>query len=145
MKDWPEGLKHTRQREEVFALLQSADRPMRALDIYESLRGSGCASMSTVYRVLDAFEKAAQVEKFYLPDDDNAYYKKKEQVHCHYATCLICHRQIPLKGCPVTAVELTEELPDEEFTVVGHRLEIYGYCRECRKKLNGGHSDSVIE
>lgn len=132
--DWPKGLKRTRQRELVCDLLSKSDRPLRAIDIFETLRSTECISMSTVYRILDAFEKVNFVDKLYIPEDDNAFYKLHSAGHHHYATCLMCHRQIPLDGCPVENLKLNEELPN--FTITGHRLEIYGYCRDCLQKLN---------
>lgn len=132
--EWPKGLKKTHQRELVCDLLEKTDRPLRAIDIFETLRTTESISMSTVYRILDAFEKEKMVEKLYIPEDDNAFYKIRNEGHHHYATCLMCHRQILLQGCPVESLQLNKEMP--EFTITGHRLEIYGYCRECLQKLN---------
>ena len=134
--DWPKDLKHTRQREKVWNLLEQVNRPLRAIDIFEEVRVDECIIISTVYRILDAFEEHGMVEKIRFPEDDTAFYKIRTDEHRHYATCLLCHRQIPLDGCPVERLELKQDL--KEFTITGHRLEIYGYCADCRKKLNRG-------
>lgn len=134
---WPAGLKHTRQREQVRDILLAADRPLRAADIYEQWRTAGNqVSLSTIYRILEAFEKAGTVERSMMPGDETAFYKWREAdgEHRHYATCLICHRQIPLEGCPIGEMKLPTETPG--FTITGHRIELFGYCEECGRKQN---------
>lgn len=127
-KEWPAGLKHTRQRAEVMEVLEGADRPMTAAEL--SSRCS-CTSMSTVYRILESLEKYDLAEKTDIPGSDMAYYKLSSGTHAHYATCLGCRRQIPLSFCPIEELKFAD---NEEFIITGHRLEIYGYCRECAKK-----------
>ncbi|MFR6370145.1 MAG: hypothetical protein ACLUUD_01125 [Phascolarctobacterium succinatutens] len=43
------------------------------------------------------------------------------------------HRIVEVDHCPITDFE--EQLADKtEFAIVGHNLEWYGYCPECRKQ-----------
>lgn len=129
-KNWPSGLKHTRQRGQVMELLEKAEKPLSAVDIAKE---AGAISLSTVYRILDSFEDCHLVEKITLPSCDTAFYKLSSGTHTHYATCLSCHKQIPLSFCPIEELKLVED--NEEFTITGHKLELYGYCRECREKM----------
>jgi len=124
---WPKGLKRTHQREEVLQCLDAADRPLTAAELKEHCEKT---NLSTVYRILESFERVNMVEKSFLPDSDTAYYKRTANCHTHYATCLICHRQIPLEGCPVELLRLADQTPG--FTITGHKLELYGYCSKCR-------------
>lgn len=125
---WPEGLKHTRQREEVCNVLLSADTPLSAGDIYDRIDKSCRIPISTIYRILEAFETGSLVEKTSIPGTETAFYKLCSEQHQHFATCLLCHRQIPLKGCPVAQLEIPAS---DDFIVTGHKVELYGYCKEC--------------
>ena len=89
--DWPKDLKHTRQREKVWNLLEQVNRPLRAIDIFEEVRVDECISISTVYRILDAFEEHGMVEKIRFPEDDTAFYKIRTDEHRHYATLSLIH------------------------------------------------------
>lgn len=130
---WPLGLKRTRQREDVFRVLTRAREPLTAVEIYRQVMqdtpDSGYA-MSTIYRTLSTFVERELVEKTILMGEDMAVYEWKREQHTHYAVCLICRRRIPLAHCPMEQLPVHVEL--EEFTVTGHKLELYGYCRECQ-------------
>lgn len=125
-------LKKTKQRERVFRILTEADGPVSAADIYQKLlrQEEGCAcAISTVYRILQAFEEKHLVSRTTLPDSDTAVYEWKQESHCHYAVCLKCHKRIPLKECPFHS----EFGMEETFQVTGHKVEVYGYCGSCRE------------
>ena len=131
---WPIGLKRTRQREDVFRVLTRAREPLSTVEVYRRVMAdtpdSGYA-MSTIYRTLSTFVERELVEKTTLMGEDMAVYEWKREQHTHYAVCLICRRRIPLTRCPME--QLPIHMDPEEFTVTGHKLELYGYCRECQK------------
>ena len=53
--------------------------------------------------------------------------------HRHHLICLRCHRVIEVEHCPMADFE--EKLAEQtDFSIVGHNLEWYGYCPECRKQ-----------
>ncbi len=135
-RHWPEGIKKTRQRVDIYRVLYSAKEPMSAAEIFNALNGTGSDEMyafSTVYRNLLAFEKAGLLVKNNLSTEDNALYELKKETHRHYAVCLKCHKKIPISTCPLhhIAGDIARTLPG--FEVTGHQLEIYGYCPDCRE------------
>lgn len=130
-----QGLKKTRQRERVYEILTQAHHPMSVSDIYqEILRQDGCCgyAVSTVYRVLQAFEAKELVSRTTLPGTDTSVYEWNEGTHCHYAICLKCHKRIPLRECPIRQMDLQDER--ETFQITGHKVEVYGYCSGCVEK-----------
>lgn len=131
---WPKGLKNTQQRREVFDILTRTNKPLSALEIFESWQQEADKniSISTVYRILSAFEEYGMISKTALPDSDTYIYKLIGERHEHYATCLKCHRQVPIETCPFESGSLHSDCADDNFTVTGHKLEIYGYCKECK-------------
>jgi len=135
-KKWPEGIKKTRQRLEIFKILNDSEVPLSASDIFKKItidNPNENYAFSTVYRSLQAFENADMVTKTILSTDDNALYELKTHKHRHYAICLKCHKKFPLKGCPIIDVRhmLGNDLSD--FEITGHQIEIYGYCGECKE------------
>ncbi len=133
--EFPRGLKWTRQRKRVYEILSQAAEPLNAAQIYQlAQKGEGGAEYapSTIYRILAVFEEKGLVEKTVWTRDGAAAYSLIRENHTHYAVCLECHRRIPLSHCPFAHISLEKDTGD--FTVTGHRLELYGYCSECREK-----------
>ncbi len=132
---YPKGIKWTRQRACVYEVLKSAEEPLSAIQIYRRVlkRDTEAAyAVSTIYRILAAFEEKSMVHKDTRLDDGNVVYELNRGEHVHYAVCLECHKRVPLKSCPF--VRLHPEAEPREFTVTGHKLELYGYCSNCREK-----------
>ncbi len=132
---YPEGLKWTKQRKKVYGVLREAREPLNAAQIYSLVEKEAEGeeyALSTIYRILAAFEDNGLVEKTSWLGDGTVVYSLKRGEHTHYAVCLECHRRIPLHSCPFAGLHLEKDAAD--FTVTGHKLEVYGYCRECRKK-----------
>lgn len=132
---YPQGIKWTRQRKNVYAVLQEATEPLTAVQIYhlsEKLAEGGEYALSTIYRILAAFEEKGLVSKTAWMGDGTVVYELDRGEHTHYAVCLECHKRIALQSCPFAHIHLDRET--DGFTVTGHKLELYGYCRDCRKE-----------
>lgn len=131
---YPQGIKWTKQRKKVYQVLWKADEPLNATQIYnlveQEAEGEEYA-LSTIYRILAAFEENELVEKTTWMGDGTVVYALNRGEHTHYAVCLECHRRIPLSSCPFAHIHLEKET--EDFVVTGHKLELYGYCKECRR------------
>lgn len=131
-REYPAGLKWTRQRKKVFEILRDSPEPLSADQIYRLTKDEETGenyALSTIYRILAAFEEKSLAEKTIWPGDGTVLYSLVRGGHTHYAVCLGCHRRIPLQGCPIVRMNLGGT---EDFAVTGHKLELYGYCVECR-------------
>lgn len=132
---YPQGIKWTKQRKNVYAVLQEATEPLTAVQIYhlsEKLAEGGEYALSTIYRILAAFEEKGLVSKTTWMGDGTVVYELNRGEHTHYAVCLECHKRIALQSCPFAHIHLDQET--DGFTVSGHKLELYGYCKDCRKE-----------
>ncbi len=119
------GIKRTGQREAVLEVISTSNLPMTAEDIFKKTSG---ISLATVYRALEVFCRGGVVSKISVGDDERRYYEMASEKHRHYAVCLECHRMEYIDFCPVKDIRLGD------FHVTGHRLELYGYCKECSQK-----------
>lgn len=133
-QEYPSGIKWTKQRKSVYEILKEAREPVSAVQIYQQMirrEGQVPYAVSTVYRILSTFEQNGFVTKDTRSEDGNAVYELDRGEHTHYAVCLECHKRIPLKNCPFAHMHLDADTV--EFTVTGHKLELYGYCKDCGK------------
>ena len=135
--EYPEGLKWTKQRKCVYRVLKEAKEPLNAIQIYnlaEKQADGEDYAVSTIYRILAAFEEKGLVEKTTWMGDGTVVYELKREEHTHYAVCLECHKRIPLQKCPFAHLHLEKENGD--FTITSHKLELYGYCKDCKTAEN---------
>ena len=121
------GLKNTRKRCVIVEVLLNADTPMCAEDIYNAVCSENM-SLSTVYRTLELLCECSVVKKENILDGDKMFYELADGKHHHYAVCLRCGKLIHVDVCPVHNANV------REFTVTGHKLELYGYCKDCAKQ-----------
>jgi Fur family ferric uptake transcriptional regulator len=128
--NWPAGIKKTRQRESVLSVLEHSEKPLSATDIYSKMKKGGDAVwLSTVYRVLELFVKKGVVIKTNVMNNEMAVYELNRFKHKHYAVCMNCHKMITMDNCPME--KFIPKLEDDDFHVLGHNLEVFGFCRDC--------------
>ena len=126
-----EGMKSTRHRNAILLFLEQSEQPITAEELYISLREKTASiNLSTVYRTLDIFVSKNLVLKSTM-DDGKARYELNHHEHKHHLFCVGCHKVISIEDCPMG--ELQEILKKKiDFDVTGHKLEIYGYCHNCK-------------
>ncbi|MFV0400483.1 MAG: Fur family transcriptional regulator [Oscillospiraceae bacterium] len=133
--NWPEGLKKTKPRRQVMAQLEQAEHPLGAQEIESRLAAAGTSMwLSTVYRVLEDFVEHGLVRRVELMERGVAAYELAGEEHRHYAVCLSCHGVTPLECCPL---EHAATQVGEGFQVMGHQVQMYGYCADCCRKRSG--------
>lgn len=131
---YPQGLKWTKQRKHVYEVLLAASEPLSAVQIYNRVErscGEDTYALSTIYRILTSFEEKNLINKTNWMGEGTVVYELNRGGHTHYAVCLECHKRIPLQSCPFAHVHMEEDAGD--FTVTGHKLELYGYCKDCKE------------
>ncbi len=128
------GLKRTQSRLAVLQILLEQREVLTADDIYETLRKQGALmNFSTVYRILELFTEKKLTEKIILPQSRKAGFLLYTLSHTHHLICLSCHKVVNIDDCPLHGFE--EDLAQKtHFEIVGHYLELYGYCADCQKK-----------
>ena len=127
-----EGVKSTKHRNAILGILERSEIPLTAEEIFLSLKDKHASIwLSTVYRTLELLTIKNLVVKTTIMGDDKALYELNHNEHKHHVICIGCHKMISFLDCPVEEFEKTlKERID--FNVTGHRLEIYGYCQECK-------------
>lgn len=135
-------LKVTKHRIDIMELLIKAASPLSADAIFQSLTANHQSiDLSTVYRILETLEEKRLVIKVVFENDTKTLYEFNHQIHHHFLICLNCNQIMTVKSCPIEAYEEHVSIQNN-FQVVGHKLEFYGYCEACQKK---GNSESEPE
>jgi Fur family transcriptional regulator, ferric uptake regulator len=122
---------NTKARKGVMDILKNQSKPISAKDILKELYNQDITvCLSTVYRILSKFEEEKILVKSYLKDSNNKFFELVNDEHKHYAICLMCDNMAGISVCPVNSIKgnIKESL---SFEVTGHKLEIYGYCKDC--------------
>lgn len=128
------GIRLTKLRKMIFALLLQANAPVKAYDLIEKMRETGkVITPTTTYRILDFLLSEKLIHKVHTL---NAYVScSVEHQHEHSSLMVICSQ-----------CETTEEIDDTELTdTICHRLnnlgvslkdnciEIQGVCKKCQE------------
>lgn len=130
----PEGYKTTKQRKAIVQLLEENITPLHAEEIYLKLKEKGIdLSLSTVYRNLDMLQKQGIVVKAYMLNEDKARFGLASKKN--YLVCQNCKKIVIIDNCPFE--KFKEELIEVHgFDILGHSIEVYGICPECKGKLS---------
>lgn len=126
------GLKATKGRLEVLKILKEAARPMSAAQVFHELPKDACASLSTVYRILNQLTEA-DILQASLQQDECTYYEYRNEEHRHYIVCSRCGKLSPIDDCPLDALD-EHILRSTGYAITGHRFQLEGICPDCLKK-----------
>jgi Fur family zinc uptake transcriptional regulator len=125
------GYKYTGKRETMVELFNREDRYLTAKEVMEAMQHEYPGlSVDTVYRNLSLFEELGIVEATEWEGERRYRFHCGSGDHHHHLICKLCGRTKPLHVCPMNAV-LGEP---SDFTITGHKFEIYGYCSECEER-----------
>lgn len=124
------GLRSTRQRVAVAAMLESTTQFCSAQDVHDELRRRGeSVSLTTVYRTLQGLADAGEVDTLRTDSGESVYRRCSAQRH-HHLVCRGCRRTVEVEG---PAVESWAERVAAEhgFRDVCHTVEVFGTCADC--------------
>lgn len=140
--------RNTRQKSMILEYLKDRqDTHVRAEDIIHDLNdGEERVGKTTVYRVLKSLETEGKIRKYTLSEKSPACYQfsggHPECRHHYHLMCSECGKLIHFESDGMR--QLAEEMMSrEDFAVDESKTVFYGYCGECRRKMqNGGeHED----
>jgi len=124
------GRRMTAQRRAILEAMATLGCAQDAEAIYaRARRAHPRLGLVTVYRTLDAFVADGLAQPVFLGDGRVRYDLAQEGAHHHHLVCLTCGRVERVDEC---------HLPPPRrlggFRVTGHRLELFGYCPDCRQQ-----------
>ncbi len=125
------GTHLTRQRDAVFDYLSGVEHHPTAEDIFLAVRQKlPRLSLATVYKNLEGLVQCGAISKLTYGDAAARYDIRTD--HHYHTRCLACGKIWDLDA-PAGARQLERIKPQPGFEVTDYRLELVGYCRECRR------------
>ena len=126
----PIGVRATRQRSAISALLEESKGFRSAQDLHAELRERGNSiGLTTVYRTLQSMADAGAVDTL-RTDSGELVFRKCSDSHHHHLVCRGCGYTVEVEG-PAVERWATETGADHGFTEVEHTVELFGRCVEC--------------
>lgn len=127
------GYRITKQRMVILDVLRNTAIHPTVEEIYNMVKLQlPNISLGTVYRTLGTLKEIGQIQKLVSGKSFSRY---DGNVGAHYhAICLDCSKVLDIDGPPLSNVE-ERFSSGKGFKIVGHKLEFYGYCKDCSLKL----------
>ncbi len=127
------GYKITPQRRAIIKALMDLEKMPTAKEIYTEVKlGFPDISLDTVYRNLYILVDTGVVAQLNLRFKDSSRFEISTESHHHHLVCLKCGEAVCLETCPFEHDSIVEDKLNN-YQVVGHAFEIYGYCPKCQK------------
>jgi Fur family peroxide stress response transcriptional regulator len=89
-------------------------------------------SLNTVYATLETLERVGQILRLKGPEG-SLLYEATLPSHHHFH-CFSCGRVLDIQDSALDEIPLPPTTPGQ-FTVTRRRVEFYGYCPRCRRRL----------
>lgn len=127
------GMKMTPARKNMVTVFRAAkNKLLDARQVYDLIKNTNPRiNFSTVYRNLEMLVQNGIIEKINL-EGKAVFALYAKQYHRHHMICTSCRKFMPLPFCPLTELENSLKKELNGFLPVEHKVEIYGYCAECR-------------
>lgn len=129
-----QGLKSTRQRDEILGIFISENRHLSAEELYLLVKkANSTIGYATVYRTLKLLAQAGMAEERRFEDGITRYEYRGTNRHHDHLICTKCGKIVEFEN------ERIEQLQQDvarknRFQVQTHKLELYGLCSVCRAK-----------
>lgn len=127
------GLKNTQCRNSILEILESLDQPVTADQVFGELKKNDISiNISTVYRILEILASKNLVVKTNLIGENKSCFELNRMEHKHHFVCVGCKKVFWVDDCPFQQYgDLLQSKMG--IDIIGHKLEIYGYCRNCKQ------------
>ena len=124
------GIRSTRQRNAIAALLGDIEEFRSAQELHDELRRRGEGiGLTTVYRTLQSLADAGMVDVL-RTDSGESVYRQCSTGHHHHLVCRDCGRTVEVEGPTVEAWAETVAR-QHGFIDISHTMEIFGTCNTC--------------
>lgn len=125
------GVRATRQRAAVIALLDTVEEFRSAQELHDELRHRGeNIGLTTVYRTLQTLAAAGLVDAVRTDTGEAVYRRCAAPHHHHHLVCRGCGAAVEVSGREVEAWA-ADIAAAHGFSDVSHTIELFGTCTEC--------------
>lgn len=128
-----QGLRYTKQREEILDAFLSSGGHITADEIFEKVKKKDSSiGYATVHRNLSLLLDSGLAEEIKVGKGKTRYEQMHMRRHHDHLICLRCGKFIEVMDENIERLQ-DKLAEDNDFVPVRHKLEIYGHCKDCRK------------
>ncbi|OGW60481.1 MAG: hypothetical protein A2V83_09250 [Nitrospirae bacterium RBG_16_64_22] len=128
------GLKKTRQRDAIVREFVKARRHITAEDLHRTVaRRHPAIGLVTVYRTLRLLEGAGLAKERRFGKTESCYEPVLGVGHHDHLICTACGGIFEFENVEIEGLQ-DRVASQHGFLIQDHKLEMYGICRECRKR-----------
>ncbi|MEK7510842.1 MAG: Fur family transcriptional regulator [Patescibacteria group bacterium] len=124
------GLRATKQRVALLALLRGAPMPLGVEDLVR--KGKNSFDTATAYRMLEAFVEGGLVRRLAFSRDRTLY--EAQGTHHHHAICTSCATIVDVEACLPRTLDERVRSTAGFASITDHALEFFGLCKACSRK-----------
>jgi Fur family ferric uptake transcriptional regulator len=125
------GLKSTRQRDIILEGFLSAPQHLSTEELYLKLKESNPGiGFATVYRTLKLFAESGIAREIHFGDGQTRYEHLHAGEHHDHLVCTRCGAIVEFENEAIEKLQ-TEVASQHGFTIINHKLELYGICGKC--------------
>ena len=129
-----EGLKATKQREEILSIFLSSSGHKSLGQIYAQVaRKSPKIGYITVFRTLKLLTRLGLATQRKFADGETRYERASEGGHHDHLICLGCGKIVEFEDRALETLQNSIALR-YHFRTLHHRMELYGLCSVCRSR-----------
>ena len=137
-----EGLKATKQREEILNIFLNSSGHKNLAQIYAQVaKINPKIGYTTVYRTLKLLTHLGLATQRKFADGETRYEPASEGSHHDHLICLDCGKIIEFEDQTLETLQ-NGIARRHRFKISHHRMEIYGCCEECHRKKRMGRRKS---
>ncbi|HZE75434.1 MAG TPA: Fur family transcriptional regulator [Gemmatimonadales bacterium] len=124
----------TRQRDLVAQTVLTSDEHLSVEAIQRRLKDQGeHVGTATIYRTLDVLVRSGLIRAHDFGEGFKRYEPMPQQAHHEHLICLRCGKVVEFQNDRLE--RMIPIIADEHaFQHQRHRVEVYGLCRECRRR-----------
>ncbi len=132
------GLKATRQRELIARAFFATNTHISAEALYRRVSGRDHRiGLVTVYRTLKLLKEAGLAHERQFGEGRALFEHASSERHHDHMICTDCGKITEFENCEIEALQ--EQVARRfAFTLQYHKLELYGFCRDCKANASKG-------
>jgi len=129
-----QGLKSTAQRDDIAHVFFASNRHISVEELYNDVkRVNPRIGYATVYRTVKLLTECGLAVERHFRDGEARYESQAEGHHHDHLICERCGKIVEFEEERIETLQ-AEVAHRLGFQFTGHKMELYGLCRECQKK-----------
>ena len=129
-----QGLKATAQSDDIAHVFFASNRHISVEELYNEVkRINPRIGYATVYRTMKLLTECGLAAERHFRDGEARYESQAEGRHHDHLICESCGKIVEFEEERIEALQ-AEVARRLGFRFTGHKMELYGLCRECQKR-----------